>query len=179
MLYVKTQKLSRFGNRPLGFVNHTTWRAQSPALVALNRTAWDAHQLVPFIRAGPREPATVDLVVNNLDDGAHPVHLHGHSFRILSSHRADGRDGWGSYNPYEDPAPPAGLQLQSPLVKDTVAVPRRGHVVLRVTADNPGLWMLHCHMLAHMATGMVAGLHVGADAEHVEDADAATGALCA
>ncbi|GJN81971.1 hypothetical protein PLIIFM63780_005507 [Purpureocillium lilacinum] len=180
LLYMKTQKLSRFNNKPLGFVNHTTWQTQTPALLSLNRTAWDEHQLLPFIANKPNQPVTVDLVINNLDDGAHPIHLHGNSFHVLSSFRADGRDGWGSYNPYESEAPPAGLNLESPVIKDTISVPRRGHVVVRLTADNPGLWMLHCHMLVHMGTGMVAGLHVGGedDLDHIRGIDPSAADLC-
>ncbi|KAJ6442213.1 Multicopper oxidase family protein [Purpureocillium lavendulum] len=180
LLYLKTQKLSHFGNKPLGFVNHTTWQVQTPALLSLNRTSWDDHQLLPFVAFKPNEPVTVDLVINNLDDGAHPIHLHGNSFYVLSSYRADGRDGWGSYNPYEASMPPSGLNLKNPVIKDTIGVPRRGHVVVRLTADNPGLWMLHCHMLVHMGTGMVAGLHVGGedDLDHVRGIDPAAAKLC-
>ncbi|PNY27652.1 Iron transport multicopper oxidase FET3 [Tolypocladium capitatum] len=178
LLYLKTQKLSRFENRPLGFVNHTTWEAQTPPLLSLNRTSWDHHQFLPFI-GSTSQPAIVDVIINNLDDGSHPIHLHGNSFHLLSSYRAEGRDGWGSYNPYES-QPPSALNLVNPVVKDTVSVPRRGHVVLRLTADNPGLWMLHCHMLVHMGTGMVAGLHIGGpgDFDHVQGMDQSAADLC-
>ncbi|UNI22443.1 hypothetical protein JDV02_008332 [Purpureocillium takamizusanense] len=180
LLYVKTQKLSHFENKPLGFVNHTTWQAQTPALLSLNRTSWDEHQLLPFVATDTQKPTTVDLVINNLDDGAHPIHLHGNSFYVLSSFRADGRAGWGSYNPYELGDPPAGLNLKNPVIKDTISVPRRGHVVVRLMADNPGLWMLHCHMLVHMGTGMVAGLHVGEqdDLDHVRGLDPSASTMC-
>lgn len=63
----------------------------------------------------------------------HPMHLHGHGFTVLSS---DGRP-WASA-----------------LVKDTVAVPPGGTVVVRFLADNPGVWMIHCHELHHAAAGM-------------------------
>lgn len=172
---------SHLGNTPHGYVNHTTWEPQAQPLLSLRRQDWDKHQLFPYVQAGS-DPMHVDLVINNLDDGAHPVHLHGHSFYVLSSFRADGRSGWGSYNPH-DPASAPGqpLNLQNPLVKDTVSVPRRGHVVLRVVADNPGLWMLHCHMMVHMGVGMAAGLHVGpaGDEAHAQAMDPMASALCA
>ncbi|KAM4061208.1 multicopper oxidase domain-containing protein [Hirsutella rhossiliensis] len=92
---------------------------------------------------------------------------------------AEGRDGWGSYNPFESKHPPA-INLENPLIKDTIIVPRRGHVVVRLTADNPGIWAIHCHMLVHMGTGMVAGLHVGTseDFDHVHDIESAAARLC-
>jgi hypothetical protein len=40
-------------------------------------------------------------------------------------------------------------------------VPRRGYVVLRFRAENSGLWMLHCHVLAHLGSGMAMGVEVG------------------
>ncbi|KAK2612625.1 hypothetical protein QQS21_001397 [Conoideocrella luteorostrata] len=176
VLYFKTQLLSRFENKPLGFVNNTSWKPQSPPLLATARAAWNDDQFVPFIKSDARRsPTDVDIVINNLDDGSHPIHLHGYSFYVLSSYRAEGRSGWGSYNPYED-EPLGPMNLVDPIRKDTVSVPRRGHVVIRVRADNPGLWMMHCHMLVHMGTGMATGLHVGVENGAVDEA-AAT--LCA
>ncbi|KHO00390.1 Multicopper oxidase family protein [Metarhizium album ARSEF 1941] len=163
VLYLKTQMLSRFQNKPMGFVNNTSWEPQNPPLLATDRSLWDANQFIPFINSSSTRD--VDIVINNLDDGAHPIHLHGYSFYVLSSYRAEGRDGWGSYNPFES-RPPVPLNLVNPVRKDTVSVPRRGHAVIRVRADNPGVWMMHCHMLVHMATGMVTGLHVEDEEKH-------------
>lgn len=178
---MKTQILSRLENRPKGFVNHTTWSPQTPPLLSLNRTSWNSDQLVNFIESDPdaAEVPEVDIVLNNLDDGSHPIHLHGYSFQVLSSFRADGRSGWGSYNPYEEDLP-SSLNLRNPVTKDTVSVPRRGHVILRMKADNPGLWMMHCHMLVHMEVGMVTALQVGAprDVDHIEGIDESAARLC-
>ncbi|RSL74535.1 hypothetical protein CEP53_000121 [Fusarium sp. AF-6] len=82
-------------------------------------SAWDDNQLVPFIGLSSDEPTRVDIVINNLDDGAHPFHLHGHSFYVLSSYRDEGRSGWGSYHPHSGEQPPNGLNLDLPLRKDT------------------------------------------------------------
>lgn len=171
---------SHLGNRPHGYVNSTYWEPQARPLLSQSRSQWDDHQFFPHIQSRP-DPVHVDVVVNNLDDGSHPLHLHGHSFAALSSFRAKGRAGWGSYNPF-DPAsvPRSPVNLDTPLVKDTVSVPRRGHVILRVLADNPGLWLLHCHMMVHLGTGMAAGFHVGPaeDALHELGVDATTASLC-
>ncbi|KAI6762518.1 hypothetical protein HG530_008498 [Fusarium avenaceum] len=163
LLYAKTEKLAHMDYEPVGFINHTSWKPQSPPLISQNRSDWDEHQLIPFIATSPGNPTRVDIVINNLDDGAHPFHLHGHSFYVLSTYRDEGRGSWGSYNSYSGEAPPNGLDLDFSLRKDTVSVPRRGHVVLTFVADNPGIWALHCHMLVHMARGMAMGLHVDRD----------------
>ncbi|QPC62885.1 hypothetical protein HYE67_005116 [Fusarium culmorum] len=158
LLYAKIEKLAHMDYKPVGFINHTSWKPQDPPLISQNRSGWDDYQLIPFIATTREKPTRVDIIINNLDDGAHPFHLHGHSFYVLSLYRDEGRGSWGSYNPYSGEAPPNGLDLDFPLRKDTVSVPRRGHVVISFVADNPGIWALHCHMLVHMARGMAMGL---------------------
>lgn len=44
--------------------------------------------------------------------------------------------------------------LEDPPFKDTVIVPDSGFVILRFLADNPGYWLLHCHMSWHNHLGM-------------------------
>lgn len=91
--------------------------------------------------------------------------------------------GWGSYNPFEDPVPP-GLESESMdgnpfhpyelsriALRDTVQIPSRGYAVLRFRADNPGVWLFHCHILWHLATGMAMVMDVGSSGEEfVHDA---------
>ncbi len=187
MIYAKTTKLAKFSNHPMGFINHTTWIPQPQPLLTLPRSAWDSHQLVPFIpipssaSSSPEEGSTwLDIVINNLDDGSHPFHLHGHDFYIMASHRAT--IGWGSYNPFSaDEAwnPIPEFNFYNPLRKDTVSVPRHGFVVIRVRLGNEGLWMLHCHVLVHQASGMAMGVHFGqvGGEEHVS-VDGRAGELC-
>ena len=62
---------------------------------------------------------------------AHPIHLHGHFFELVTGG-------------------PAGHQ---PL-KHTVNVAPGGKVTFDLTADNPGDWAFHCHLLMHMHAGM-------------------------
>jgi hypothetical protein len=170
LLYTKTEKLSINGNIPWGFMNRTSWAPQdkpSYPLISLPRSSWDDNQLIPFIPIPDSTPIWVDIIVNNLDDGAHPFHLHGYNFYVLASHRSE--HGWGSYSPYAksgDSAIQPNLNLVDPVRKDTVSVPRKGYVVLRFLADNPGIWMFHCHVLFHMASGMAMGILVGGDEGH-------------
>jgi FtsP/CotA-like multicopper oxidase with cupredoxin domain len=178
LLYTKTQKLSINANHPQGYMNRTSWIPQSPALISLPRSSWDGNQLIPFIPTNVSDPIWVDIILNNLDDGSHPFHLHGHDFYVLASHRSE--HGWGSYSPWATAGSSSiapKLNLVNPVMKDTVSVPRRGYVVLRFRADNPGVWMLHCHVLFHQGSGMAMGLHVGSEELH-KDIDAMAAEFC-
>ena len=50
--------------------------------------------------------------------------------------------------------------LIDPIRKDTVAVPDAGFTVMRFKADNPGVWLLHCHISWHNHVGMAVVLQV-------------------
>ena len=60
----------------------------------------------------------------------HPIHLHGHTFQVI---KADGTPG------------PR---------KDTVIVLPKQKVRAVLVADNPGLWVMHCHNTYHLFAGM-------------------------
>ena len=51
--------------------------------------------------------------------------------------------------------------LKDPPVKDTVAVPDGGFTIVRLHANNPGFWLIHCHMSWHNHLGMALVLQVG------------------
>lgn len=78
------------------------------------------------------QPVLVRLF--NMSMHAHPFHLHGQSFRVLSVN---------------------GVTLPRPLIKDSVDVPAMmGTVEIEFVAFNPGDWMFHCHKPIHMDGGM-------------------------
>ncbi|KAI8880543.1 multicopper oxidase [Backusella circina FSU 941] len=89
----------------------------------------------------------IEIVLNNLDSGAHPFHLHGHVFQIVA--RGDGvYDGTNTEN--------ITWYLDNPSRRDTVLVPAESYVLLRFRADNPGVWFFHCHIEWHLESGLAA-----------------------
>ena len=64
----------------------------------------------------------------------HPMHLHGHTFTVLS----------------KNGQPLTG----SPIRMDTLPVGPGEAYEVAFEADNPGLWMFHCHIANHAARGM-------------------------
>ncbi|XP_013385435.1 laccase-5-like isoform X1 [Lingula anatina] len=53
-----------------------------------------------------------------------------------------------------DPNRIQGLELNHPLQKDTIIVPAGGYTVVRIMANNPGWWLVHCHIEMHATGGM-------------------------
>ena len=51
--------------------------------------------------------------------------------------------------------------FERPIIKDTIAVPLQGYAIIRFIADNPGFWMVHCHLDSHSDSGLMMILKVG------------------
>lgn len=85
--------------------------------------------------------SVIEIVVNNNDPGKHPFHLHGHNFQVV--YRSE--DDAGNYNPSS-----ASTPREFPMRRDVVLAPPNGNVVIRFRADNPGIWLFHCHLEWHL-----------------------------
>ncbi|SCV99712.1 LAFE_0B00848g1_1 [Lachancea fermentati] len=100
----------------------------------------------------------IEVVVNNYDDGRHPFHLHGHNFQIIqkSPSFAELENGDpGEPVPYNESSP-LNTFPEEPMRRDTVVMEGNGHIVLRFKANNPGIWMFHCHVDWHLEQGLAA-----------------------
>ena len=86
-------------------------------------------ELVEPIRFARNERVRVTLVNDTMM--AHPIHLHGHFFELVTGAPAD-RQPW----------------------KHTVNVAPGSQVSFDLTASEPGDWAFHCHLLMHMHAGM-------------------------
>ena len=85
----------------------------------------------PLFTARLGRTVTVDL--RNDTAWPHAMHFHGHHVKVVERNgRATNNDAW----------------------KDTVLLDRQESAKVAFVADNPGKWMLHCHMLEHQAAGM-------------------------
>ncbi|MEQ9190962.1 MAG: multicopper oxidase family protein [Alphaproteobacteria bacterium] len=97
----------------------------------INGVAAEGHIMDPILTL-ERDQSCV-LAMTNATAWHHPIHLHGHSFRVVS------RNG----------QPTTHREWQ-----DTVLMAPRERVEIAFVADNPGDWMFHCHILEHQAAGM-------------------------
>jgi iron transport multicopper oxidase len=97
----------------------------------------------PFVAS---KGQVVQIVVNNLDAAIHPFHLHGHQFQVCERPSF----GAGTFNGHTRNFPAV------PMRRDTVAVNPGSYVVLRFLAENPGVWLFHCHIEWHVIMGLAA-----------------------
>ncbi|GLT52670.1 hypothetical protein SLA2020_259950 [Shorea laevis] len=74
----------------------------------------------------------------------HPIHIHGFNFHVLAQ-------GFGNYDPSKHQKL---FNLVNPQIRSTIAVPVGGWAVVRFTANNPGVWLTHCHLDEHISVGM-------------------------
>lgn len=81
--------------------------------------------------------AVVDILINNTDTGSHPIHFHGYRFWMVDS----------------DQNPNASMH-DSYLQRDVATAAPLGWVRFRFVANNPGAWLLHCHIDWHFEEGL-------------------------
>lgn len=113
----------------------------SPYRWRINDRVWGEH--VPIqARSGQR----VELMFHNMSMMAHPMHLHGHVFQVVA---IGGRD----------IGPPRRINGAA---RDTVHVPPMSMVTIAFDAGEAARWMLHCHHMPHLITGMMTELVVSA-----------------
>ncbi|KAK0667502.1 multicopper oxidase-domain-containing protein [Cercophora samala] len=73
----------------------------------------------------------------------HPIHLHGHDFWILAAEPGITFNGntstWNTHNPSR---------------RDVAVLPGRGYLAIAFELDNPGAWLVHCHIAWHASQGL-------------------------
>lgn len=98
----------------------------------------------------------VQVILNNNDGGSHPFHLHGHAFQVIDRAPAYGATFYdyadGDPVPYDEANHTAFPQY--PARRDVLVLPPQGYFVIRFVADNPGVWMFHCHIDWHLSQGL-------------------------
>jgi FtsP/CotA-like multicopper oxidase with cupredoxin domain len=95
---------------------------------AINGKAWP--YIMPYVIKPNKR---IELVFNNQSNMPHPMHFHGHVFQIseINGQKVAGRKG------------------------DTVDVMPHSTMKVIFDSNNPGIWMLHCHVLYHQMGGMM------------------------
>ena len=92
---------------------------------------------------------SVRIIVENHSGAAHPMHLHGHNFNVLS----EGPGTWDGNISHIENTQRRDVQLIQP---GTSTVP--SHLVIQYNTDNPGVWPFHCHIAWHVSGGLYVNL---------------------
>jgi len=107
---------------------------------ALNGNTWPTVQqghLPPPLATLTRDQTYVLELINETPH-PHPIHLHGHTFKVFASNK----------------------RKVTPHFADTTLVRPNERLKIGFVADNPGDWMLHCHIIEHQETGMMGYVRV-------------------
>ncbi|MCQ0988287.1 multicopper oxidase family protein [Jiella marina] len=102
---------------------------------AFNGIAGDMDE--PLARFAKGSPALI--AIRNDTGWPHAMHVHGHHFRVVSRN---------------------GKPIADPALRDTDLMMPDETIEIAFIADNPGKWLLHCHMLEHAAAGMMTWFEV-------------------
>ncbi|KAK6392808.1 hypothetical protein LTR65_002889 [Meristemomyces frigidus] len=114
------------------------WQDPTAKMVLNNDTTFATSNAVTLM---PTAGDWTLLVIESLFAVAHPIHLHGHDFYSLAS-------GTGAY---ADVAPT--LNTANPPRRDVEMLPAGGYLAIAFKADNPGVWLAHCHIGWHTSEG--------------------------
>ncbi len=107
---------------------------------AINKQSWPGHgagKIPPPLALLDKGKSYIFELVNQTPQ-QHPIHIHGHSFKLIKSNK---RDLPGHH-------------------ADTLLLYPNERIEAAFVADNPGDWMFHCHIIEHQESGMMGYVRV-------------------
>ncbi|KAI2623780.1 multicopper oxidase [Xylaria nigripes] len=81
------------------------------------------------------------LIVESQLGFPHPIHMHGHDFYIVGQGKSNFTD-------------VSQLNLVRPPRRDVAMLPANGYLAMAFMNDNPGVWLVHCHIGWHTSQGL-------------------------
>lgn len=133
-----------------GISQDVDWNKPTISTVALNRTIANAANSSAYL---PDRWNTISLpkpgvwtfwVIQNQFFVPHPMHLHGHDFALLGQ-------GSGTFDPAVHLS---SLNFKNPTRRDVAMLISSGWTVIAFKTDNPGAWLMHCHIAWHVGEGL-------------------------
>lgn len=120
-------------------MNWATTTAQARWFVRDVATGRENEAIGIRVRQGDRKRLRLVNQRNTLHGMHHPIHLHGQRFLVVSVN---------------------GVAPAARAWKDTILLPAGAVADILVEFDNPGRWMLHCHIAEHVESGMMTTFEV-------------------
>lgn len=151
-LPTQTSMLQAFFNKASSGVYTLNFPNNPPQRFDYTNTSFSLDQSLLFTKHSTsvkrvKFNTTLEIVLQNtalLVTENHPIHFHGFNFHVLAQ-------GFGNYNESRDSEK---FNLVDPQIRNTIGVPVGGWAVIRFTADNPGIWIVHCHLDVHLPWGL-------------------------
>ncbi|KAL2140785.1 hypothetical protein VTI28DRAFT_3260 [Corynascus sepedonium] len=116
------------------------------------------YNVVP-VEASGTDPEWAVLVIQDISNLglAHPIHLHGHDFWILAAETGlfDGDT--------------TRFNTANPSRRDTATLPGNGYLAIAFLLDNPGAWLVHCHIAWHASQGLALEFVEGQETIHSDN----------
>jgi iron transport multicopper oxidase len=154
-----------------GFNNVSYLEPKVPSLFTALTTGEEANNPTVYgLNSNPiiaKKNQVIEIVINNFDGGSHPMHLHGHAPQLVE--RAGGVFTPGAKHPNQQNKTGTNTTVSAlgytqdtskmrnvPMRRDTWMIAPSGYTVIRFRANNPGVWLLHCHMEWHVVAGLTA-----------------------
>ncbi|KAI3316497.1 multicopper oxidase [Xylariaceae sp. AK1471] len=113
------------------------WENPTLSQVVDGETTFEANDAIIEL---PDANVWVYMAIDTTLTVPHPIHLHGHDFYILAQ-------GTGTYSTN------ITLNTANPPRRDTAMLPSGGYLVIAFETDNPGAWLMHCHIGWHTSEG--------------------------
>lgn len=136
--------------------DHPMWLNMSrPTITNLN-TDWNKLPHLAVVTSDPKVESWIEmlLTINKTKPPAdptkvfiplaHPIHLHGHDFALLAQ----------SNKLYNKTEADKLIKRDNPPRRDVALVPAGGYIIIAFKADNPGVWLMHCHIAFHASSGL-------------------------
>lgn len=118
------------------------WDKPTLQYVMQNNTNYPASaNIIQLPQANQWSYWIIQAVANKAPPQPHPMHLHGHDFYVLGA-------GTGTYSNSSI------LNYNNPPRRDVAILPASGWLVLAFITDNPGAWLMHCHIAFHVSLGL-------------------------
>ena len=130
----------RFNFEWAGTLSSDAGQGEAFTFWQVNGQAWDINDKTCADRpiATLKKNGHYIFELRNLSQYQHPIHLHGMTFKVIASNR----------------------KRIDPWFTDTYLLGKNETARIALVADNPGVWMFHCHVIDHMETGLMAAIEV-------------------
>jgi len=146
----KVYETTRSLDHPLLYFPNSTDALDEDLVIRTKNGSWV--DIVFNVGVLPEEPVEI----------GHALHKHGNKFWVIG--RGLGEWNWTTTADAVE-AHPEFFNLETPAIKDTAITEFIGAmwVVIRYHSNNPGPWLLHCHVETHLAGGMGIAIMDGVD----------------